>query len=75
MKKKIRYSNLRLADANGEYSANPSDYFRMKPSDKFEGDVLMATEHKGEWKREKILKGDPTLKDLIRWNKRIKEFL
>lgn len=69
------YSNLRLIDRHGDYSANPADYFMKNNSYVFKGLDLAVTEHKGEWNRVKIVKEEPKKSDLIKWNKKLKEFL
>lgn len=71
-----KYSNLRLVDFEGrEYSANPSDYFMQGDDFVFKDNALAVTERKGEWFRTKIVKKNPTKKDLITWNKKLKEFI
>lgn len=70
-----KYSNMRLVDSDGEYSANPSDYFMQNDNFVFKNLALAVTERKGEWSRTKIVKENPTKKDLINWNKRLKDFI
>jgi hypothetical protein len=66
-----KYSNLRLVDDQGEYSAMPGDYFMKGEKDKFTGMRLVATERKGAWTRRKVLKNNPTLGDVKKWYKKV----
>jgi hypothetical protein len=65
MSHKRKLTNFALADRDGEYSANPSDYFMMADDQKFKNLVLVATEHKrGGWTRRVVVKKNPMKKDL-----------
>ena len=71
--KKSYYSNLLLIDEEGnEYSANPGDYWNVPENKKFMNHYLVVKEHKNGWNRTKIVKKNPTVKDMIKWNKKTK---
>jgi hypothetical protein len=45
---KYKYQSAVLVDEDGEYSANPGDYFMMRPEDAFGGMTLVLTKVDGE---------------------------
>jgi hypothetical protein len=61
-----------LADAEGEYSANPGDYWHLADDDRFAGTDLVKAEHPYRTVTgrtvygPRLLKSNPTMRDLRR---------
>lgn len=65
---KRKYTRVRLEDIDGEYSADPSDYFNATDNHVFDGRDLTGEEYKkGGWHRRVIIKENPTKADLKKY--------
>ena len=67
-----KYYHVRLEDAKGEYSANPSDYWDMPEGRPFKNLMLVGKVCKsGGWCRTEVITRNPTIADLRRHYRRI----
>lgn len=61
---KRKFTNVVLVSEEGEYSANPADYFMMKDSDRFPNTDLVGTIHRKGWSKVVVIKKNPKKSDL-----------